>query len=131
MTGLRSITHLINRRLRSRQRTVTQKFLTLIMYQWATRSHVNLFPTGTARFAQALRCAHSFAHSLLSSWDRGIVLSDFQGALNHCAAATSKETKIRRFGHYIVWQSLGKGNFAKVYLAKHKVTQTLVSLNLS
>ena len=44
-------------------------------------------------------------------------------------ATTTKETKIRRFGHYIIWQSLGKGNFARVYLAKHKVTQTLVRKN--
>ena len=50
-------------------------------------------------------------------------------APGQATTTTTKETKIRRFGHYIIWQSLGKGNFARVYLAKHKVTQTLVRKN--
>ena len=49
----------------------------------------------TARCARALRCAHSFTrsltHSLLSSWDSGIFLSNFQDVLNHCAGAKIDE----------------------------------------
>jgi len=54
------------------------------------RSHRSLVRLlRTARFARALRCAHSFArsltHSLPSSWDSGIFLSYFQSVLDHCA----------------------------------------------
>ena len=53
------------------------------------RSHRSLVRLlRTARFARALRCAHSFArsltHSLLSSWDSGVLLSDFQSVLTLC-----------------------------------------------
>ena len=52
----------------------------------------------TACFARALRCAHSFAHalthSLLSSWSSGIVLSHFQGVLNHCAKVRKKSLRM-------------------------------------
>ena len=43
----------------------------------------------TARFACALCCAHSFARSLLSSWDSEISLFDFEGVPNHCIPHSS------------------------------------------
>ena len=51
------------------------------------RSPVRLLRT--ARFARALRCAHSFArsltHSLPSSWESVILMSHNQAVLNHSA----------------------------------------------
>ena len=50
------------------------------------RSHRSLVRLlRTARFARALRCAHS----LPSSWDSGIFLSDFQSVLDHCGVCAN------------------------------------------
>ena len=76
-------------------RTVIQNLWKAGGKYWANRSSVRSHRSlirllRTARFASAHRRAHSLArtltHSLWSSWDSGISLSNFRGFLNHCAS---------------------------------------------
>ena len=86
-------------------RTVIQNLWKAGGKYWANRSSVRSHRSlirllRTARFASAHRRAHSLArtltHSLWSSWDSGISLSNFRGFLNHCAS-----TEFLRFSFFL------------------------------